>query len=132
MIVVLLLCSSNLVQSQIVQSKPVTPSTGEIVKSDTSKVIIPISFLRDANAKLIERIYLIQINKQQDSIINLNKSYITEQYKIIDTFKVRIVNITNDNNTLKTSLVKQQNKNKVLTGISIGAVVTTILTLFLK
>jgi len=132
MIVLLLSCSNNLLHSQILSSSSAVPSTGKVLQSDTSKVIIPIAFLRDANAKLIERIYLIKINKEQDSIIKLNKLYNIEQSNIIKDFQGRVVNLTNDNNRLKLSNDKYKRANKTLATIVGGAIVTVAGILFLK
>lgn len=132
MIVLLLICSNNLVKGQIQSGKPWSSSTGEILKTDTSKVIIPISYLRDANAKLIERVYLIKINKEMDSVRKLNESYIVEQDRIIKDFQRRFVILVNDNNKLQLEVNKQKNKNKLLKGISIGAIAITVITLLIK
>lgn len=128
----LLSCSKNLLQAQVRSSNPINPSTGEVLKSDTSKVIIPISYLRDANAKLIERIYLIKINAEKDSIINLNKSYIAEQSNIIKNFQGRVLTITEDNNRLRKTINRQKNNNNFLLGTTVVTAIGFVVALFVK
>ena len=123
MILLLFSCSNNLLKAQIQSGKPVASSTGSLLRTDTSKVVVPVSFIKDANAKLLERIYLIKVNAQQDSIINLNKQYAAEQAKIIKDFQGRVVNLTNDNNSLRQNVTKLKRTNKTLaTVIGVGIV----------
>lgn len=91
------------------------------MKSDTSKVIIPISYIKDANAKLIERIYLIKVNAEKDSIINLNKLYIKEQNVIVKDFQTRVINLTDNNNQLVKSNNRYRTTNVILKVIIITA-----------
>lgn len=51
-------------------------------EAEDSTVTIPISYIRNANLKLIERKYLLNVNSQKDSIINLQKLYINTQEDI--------------------------------------------------
>lgn len=102
------------------------------MRSDTSKAIVPISFIKDANAKLIERLYLIKIRAEQDSIAHLNKLYINEQGIIIKDFQGRVVDLINDNNKLNSTIVKQRNTNRTLLGISGASVLGLIITLLIK
>lgn len=44
--------------------------------ADTAVAVVPVRNLRLANIKLIERKYLLEITKQQDSIIKLNNEQI--------------------------------------------------------
>jgi len=127
-----LICSVNLVQGQIKISKPIVLSTGEILKSDTSKVTIPISYIRDANAKLIERNYLIKINAEQDSVIKLNKLYAKEQDVIIKDFQLRLYESNMYNSQLEKDIIKQRNKTKILTGVSGVSILVVIISLFVK
>ena len=99
------------------------PSTGQIKESDTTIVSIPIKYIRNANTKLIERLYLLEINKQQDTLINMKDSYINEQQKIITDFQKRVEEANKINQAIKQDLDKQKTKNKIIT---YGAGVTII------
>ncbi len=132
MILVLLSYSKNLLYSQTISSKPINPSTGGLLKTDTANAVVPISFIRDANAKLIERLYLLKVNKQQDSIINLNKVYIFEQDKIIKDFQGRVLDLNIVNTALNNTITKQRNINKILTGVSITSIAIAIAIIFIK
>lgn len=52
------------------------PLRGSECKSDTAKVAVPISLLRQANIKLIEREYYIKLNEKKDTIIKLKDEQI--------------------------------------------------------
>lgn len=110
MILMLLICSSSYLKAQQTNSS----STGNQVKTDTTKVLISIDYLRDANAKLIERLFLIKVKSQQDSIINLNKLYITEQDNIIKSFQTKVVTLTENNNKYLKTIEKQKQTNNIL------------------
>lgn len=49
------------------------PSTGKETGADTSYVSVPISYLREANVKMIERNYYKEMVNSQDSIIKVFK-----------------------------------------------------------
>lgn len=98
-------------------------STGQIKESDTTIVAVPIKYIRSANTKLIERLYLLEINKQQDTLINMKDSYINEQKRIITDFQKRVDEANKINQAVKQDLDKQKIKNKVIT---YGAGVTII------
>lgn len=98
-------------------------STGQIKESDTTIVAVPIKYIRNANTKLIERLYLLEINKQQDTLINMKDSYINEQKRIITDFQKRVDEVNKINQAIKQDLDKQKIKNKVIT---YGAGVTII------
>ena len=118
MIVLLLSCLSDYAQTDDNHH-----STGQIKQSDTTVVAIPIKYIRNANTKLIERIYLLEINKQQDTIINMKDRYINEQQKIITDFQKRVNEANKINQAVKQDLDKQKTKNKIIT---YGAGVTII------
>lgn len=132
MTVLLLSCLSVSLKGQIVLGKPLSPSTGEVLKTDTSKVIVPIKFIRDANAKLIEREYLLKLKDQQDSLLKLNRDFIYEQNKIIRDFQLKQVDIVNANNKLQKSLNKQKTNNKLLLGTTGVSLVITAIVLIIK
>ena len=52
------------------------PLRGSECESDTAKVAVPISLLRQANIKLIEREYYIKLNEKKDTIIKLKDEQI--------------------------------------------------------
>ena len=83
-------------------------STGEINRTDTSLVTIPIKYIHLANQKLIERQYLIELNNQKDSIIIDYKKYVEEQEKAIKSFQTRI----NDYNRVNKDIAKRLERQK--------------------
>lgn len=107
-----------------------SPSTGNWLKADTAVTMIPIYLIKQANAKMIERLYLIEINHQQDSIIIMKNNYIFEQQKIISDFQQRIDNINKINETLIKDLDKQKKRNRIITfgggGIIVGLLIGLI------
>ena len=52
------------------------PLRGSEYESDTAMVAVPISLLRQANVKLIEREYYIELNQKKDTIIKLKDEQI--------------------------------------------------------
>lgn len=109
--------------SSYAQTNDNHPSTGQIKESDTTIVTVPIKYIRNANTKLIERLYLLEINKQQDTLINMKDGYINEQKRIITDFQKRVDEVNKINQAIKQDLDKQKIKNKVIT---YGAGVTII------
>lgn len=109
-------------------------STGEIINSDTI-INVPISSIRKANVLIIERNYLLDINVQQDSIINLHKHYISEQDSIIEGFKNNIEKTNKINKDIAKKYERERKKVVILgtsTGILAAIVVSTILINSLK
>lgn len=86
------------------------PSTGEIKLSDTTNVIIPINCIKQANAKMIERLYLLRITNEQDSIILMKDKYINEQQKVIVDFQQRVKEANKINQQINSDLAKQRSK----------------------
>ena len=103
----------------------VVPSTGEVNGSDTI-VNVPISIIKEANIKLLERKYYIAISEQQDSIINLKTSYIIEQDKVIDDLQNRILKINKMNSELEEQYKKQQKRTTIAGGFAGGFAVCTV------
>lgn len=89
-------------------------STGDYTKADTTVATIPIYLIKQANAKMIERLYLIEINNQQDSIIDMKDKYINEQQSIITNFQKRITDVNKLNESIKKDLNKQKKRNKII------------------
>lgn len=110
MIVMLLSSSMNLLG----QTNDSIPSTGDYTKADTTVATIPIYLIKQANTKMIERLYLIEINNQQDSIIDMKDKYISEQQSIITNFQKRITDVNKLNESIKKDLDKQKKRNKII------------------
>ena len=113
--IVLLLNSLNLLAQQ---NNINVPLRGSECSSDTAVAVVQINLLKKANVKMIERNYLININKEQDSIIIMKDKYINEQQKVIADFQMRVNNTNKLNESIKLDLEKQKRKNKI---ISYGA-----------
>ena len=112
------------------QTNDSIPSTGDYTKADTTVATIPIYLIKQANAKMIERLYLIEINNQQDSIIDMKDKYISEQQSIITNFQKRITDVNKLNESIKKNLDKQKKRNKIITygagGIIFGLIIGLI------
>lgn len=89
-------------------------STGGFVQVDTAMVAITVEAIRKANTKLIERQYLIEINKQQDSIISMKDDYINQQKSVIVDFQKRVADANKLNESVKADLDKYKKQNKLL------------------
>lgn len=126
MIVLLLSSSKNLLG----QTNDSIPSTGKYIKSDTAVAIVPIYLIKQANAKMIERIYLIKLSNKQDSIINMKDKYIKEQYCIITDFQKRVTDTNKLNESIKKDLDKQRKRNKIITygagSVILGLIISLI------
>lgn len=105
-------------------------STGNYTKADTTVATIPIYLIKQANAKMIERFYLIEINNQQDSIIDMKDKYINEQQSIITNFQKRITDVNKLNESIKKDLDKQKKRNKIIiygaSGVIFGLIIGLI------
>ena len=91
-----------------------------------------IIFVKKANAKMIERIYLLKVNKLQDSIIVMKDNYINEQQSIIVDFQNRVAECNKLNATIKNDLAKQKRKNKIVLGGAAGVVIGVIIGIICK
>lgn len=118
MILLLLICSKDLLVAQTND----TTSTGKQIKSDTANVIMPISYIRAANTKLIERLYLKELVIKKDSIILLKNNYINEQSIIIKDFQNKVNNVNKINLNLQKDLNRTKTRLKVCKWISIGCI----------
>ena len=92
-------------------------------QKDSVNVTLPISLVKQANQRLIERKYLISIYYEQDSIIAFKDNYITYQNDMIMDMQTRIDSYNKINNHLNESLENQKKKTKVITYTSLGVVV---------
>lgn len=104
------------------------PSTGEIIISDTTNVVIPIKYIRLANKKLIERQYLIELNAQKDSIIIDYEKYVKEQKDLLDKRNKDILEYNRINNQLSKRL-ERQTKISLVCGTVAGASILSIVLL---
>ena len=119
--IVLLLSNLNSLQANN-NNNISCPSTGCYTRADTAVAIIPVYLIKQANAKMIERRYLIDINKYKDSIIIMKDKYIKEQQNIIVDFQNKISISNNLNYNIKKTLDKQKRKNKII-GYSTGGII---------
>ena len=128
MLMMILLLSSS--KNLLGQTNDSIPSTGKYIKSDTAVATVPIYLIKQANAKMIERIYLIKLSNKQDSIINMKDKYIKEQYRIITDFQKRVTDTNKLNESIKKDLDKQRKCNKIIiygTGsIILGLIISLI------
>ena len=108
------------------------PSTGQIKQSDTTIVTIPIKYIRNANTKLIERLYLLEITKQQDTLINMKDSYINEQKRIIIDFQKRVDEANKINQAVKQDLDKERSKLKSVCWGGGSVIIALLIGLLLK
>ena len=109
---------NGLVQAQTI-SHPLQASEQE----DSITVVVPISVIKKANERLIQRKYLISIYYEQDSIIRYKNDYILHQEDIINDMQNKIINANQLNEELNKSLEKQKKTNKVVicSGVGIAA-----------
>lgn len=122
----------NNLQSLVLANDNVIPSTGDLIQTDTATAVIPIYLIKQANVKMIERLYLLEINKQQDSIIQLKDKYINEQQLIIDDFQNKIIKANDLNNNIKNELDKEKTKTKIFGGIAGASILAIIISLFIN
>lgn len=108
------------------------PSTGEIKLSDTTEIIIPIDYIKQANAKMIERLYLLRITNEQDSIILMKDKYINEQQKVIADFQQRVKEANKINQQVNTDLIKQRSKLKTICWGGGSVIVALLIGLLIK
>lgn len=126
----LLLCSSWNLQGQIKYSLTAADSTALAI--DTTIVSVPVYAIKQANAKMIERVYLLQMTAQQDSIISLKNAYIVEQQDIIADFQDRVATANAVNASVEADLQKQKTKTKVIAGCSCGIVAGLLIGMIAK
>lgn len=130
MLIIVMLLSSSM--SSLAQTNNDSHSTGDLLKADSAVAIIPIYLIKQANVKMIERLYLIKINNQQDSIINMKDKYINEQQRIITDFQKRVNDTNKLNESIKKDLDKQKKRNKIITYSAGGAILGLIISLIAK
>lgn len=121
----LLLCSLGLAQA----SKSDTSSTGKLTEATVN---VPISYIKDANAKLIERDYLLKAIAIKDTIINLNGQYISEQNKVITDFQRKVLILNETNYKINRDLAKQKQQAGLFKVIAGSAILVTIVNLIIN
>lgn len=97
-----------------------------------TNVIIPIDYIKQANAKMIERLYLLRITNEQDSIILMKDKYINKQQKIIVDFQQRVKEANKINQQINTDLAKQRSKLKTICWGGGGVIVALLIGLLVK
>lgn len=127
--IVLLLNSLNLLAQQ---NNINVPLRGSECSSDTAVAVVQINLLKKANVKMIERNYLININKEQDSIIIMKDKYINEQQKVIADFQMRVNNTNKLNESIKLDLERQKRKNKIISYGAGGVIFGLLIGLIVK
>ena len=127
--IVLLLNSLNLLAQQ---NNTNVSLRGSECSSDTAVTVVPINLLKKANVKMIERNYLININKEQDSIIIMKDKYINEQQKVITDFQMRVNNTNKLNDSIKLDLERQKRKNKIISYGAGGVIFGLLIGLIVK
>lgn len=103
------------------------PSTGNLIKSDTTFVSIDINYIRLANAKLLERQYLLKSIEYKDSIIIDYKNYIAEQEKINKDFQNKIIEANKLNEKLNKNIERKRKALIVTTSVAATAVLGLVL-----
>lgn len=122
-----MICFNGSLQAQTI-SLPLRGSDLE----DSIKVELPISLIKKANERLIERKYLISIYYEQDSIIQFQNSYIANQSIIINDMQNRIITNNQINEDLNKALDKQKKKNKIITYSAVGVVAGLLIGVLIK
>lgn len=127
--IVLLLNSLNLLAQQ---NNINVPLRGSECSPDAAVAVVQINLLKKANVKMIERNYLININKEQDSIIIMKDKYINEQQKVIADFQMRVNNTNKLNESIKLDLERQKRKNKIISYGAGGVIFGLLIGLIVK
>lgn len=130
MLMIVLLLSSS--KSLLGQTNDNILSTGDWPKANTTVAVVPINLIKQANVKMIERLYLLEVVNQQDTIINMKDKYINEQQRIITDFQKRVNDTNKLNETIKKDLDKQKKQNKIITYGSGGIILGLIIGLIAK
>jgi hypothetical protein len=86
-------------------------------------VTVPIDVLKQANVKLNERVHLLDIVSEQDTIIDSYKLYVAAQDSIINEFKQRLVISNNYNTNLRATVKTEMDKQRLYKHVAIGCVV---------
>lgn len=101
----------------------------EIVFIDSCNVSVPISYIKLTNEKLIERKYLIEISNEKDSVIDRYRLYCIEQRDIIENIQRDIQKANEINNKLQTKLNKERQKTIIISSVTGGVIVGSLITI---
>lgn len=107
-------------------------STGSELYADSAFANIPVYLIKQANAKMIERLYLIDINNQQDSIIDMKDNYINEQHNIISDFQKKLDGTNKINEDMTKALYKQKKRNRIVAYCGSISIISLIISLIAK
>lgn len=125
MILILLSCFINCLWANNVSDT----STGLMTRTDTAKATVPIYVIKQANIKLNERLYLLEIVDYQNQELEYYKtinceydSLLNEANKVISTYHDASVRLDKE-------VQKEKNKNKYLTYGIIGAITASIISI---
>lgn len=118
--------------SLLAQNKGDAPSTGSELYTDSAFANVPVYLIKQANAKMIERLYLIDINNQQDSIIDMKDNYINEQHNIISDFQKKLDSANKINKDMTKALDKQKKRSRIVTYCSGISIIGLIISLIAK
>lgn len=105
-------------------------STGGLLVPDTT-IEVPISVVRIINKKFIERKYYMNIADAQDSVIDLQKSYIEEQRYIIGDLQSRISEANRINCNIRDECEKRKKKEIIFGCAALTFATTTIVATFI-
>lgn len=123
----LLNCFINL-QAQNNNDSPLRASRYE---TDTIFVEISIDAIKQANIKLIEREYLIKINNEKDSIINVYNSYTdsicNNLHNVVNKYNNAVRDIQNLNDVIYKKDKKVRQLQKVSFGLGTGIILLILL-----
>ena len=122
------ICLIVLVLSCLKTYAQVIPSTGEIDRTDTALVTIPIKYIHLANQKLIERQYLLEVNEYKDSIIVDYKKYTEQQEKVIKQFQDKVDNYNRINEDMGKRLQRQKKVSLVCGSVAAASIAVIVLT----
>lgn len=127
-IALLLCCFKSYCQTD----KAISSFTGDIVINSDTTCVVPITLIKKANVKIIERNAFENIIIQQDSIILFQKRQVDEYSYVVTDMQKRISKGNEINSDLHKTIEKQKKRNNILLGTSIGAVAITLITLLVK
>lgn len=122
----------NSFMNLLAQNKVNDFSTGSELYADSSFANVPVYLIKQANAKMIERLYLININNQQDSIIDMKDNYINEQHNIISDFQKKLDSANKINEDMTKTLDKQKKRSRIITYGAGSVIIGLIISLIVK
>lgn len=122
----------NSFMNLLAQNNGKDSSTGSELYADSAFANVPVYLIKQANAKMIERLYLIDINNQQNSIIDMKDNYINEQHNIISDFQKKLDSANKINEDMTKALDKQKKRSRVLTYCGCISIIGLIISLIAK